>query len=899
MLKKILYFIMLGIFLLFIYNNYIKKMSDINIGEIKKDIKTNNIKYDIGNSYKISANQLIENQTNETTVFKQAQAFFKNMSLKGNEAIVDKLKNMILKGNITGVTDNGWKFKTTEMRYDENKKKFYSVSKVEAKKDDIKITARHFEANSQFTLINLYTNVKLTSNKVTLSCDRVIYDRNKNIVKLNGNIKVQVKNLNSEKGKIELVTGELNYAIYDMDNNRLIVWGKFKARMKGYTLTANNLVYYKKTNNVDVYDNVKLKKDDMEINTPKAFYNGKTKKIVLNKPVKGKIKEYNFESDYMQIDEVTENIKLSNNIEIKNKESTMKADEITYDKKNNIIEGVGHENILVFGKDYRMKSKKFHYFVDENKLVIPENFRVVKNGMKINGSNLIFYTKDEIGTSKKIYIEKKENNLISDFVKFNLKKKIYNLEKNISINYEKYNIVTQKLDLDEANKKIYMKDNFEVYNKEDDLKIYSKNGEYDDNSKLISLLGKTKVVKDDYEISGDSFTYNLDDKFGKLVGTVEIKNRKDDLIVNANELTYKYKEEMDIYGDVRLKKDDIYGNTEKIVYKYKEKMGYLITPGKVENKTEKIIMNYETGEYDNNLKILKLRKISGHQEDIKFKSELAKYDEKSNEIDFIKKVNINQKELNIDSDKLRYFIKTKKIKSETPITVTEKNLKMVIQSGEMDLKNKTLDGEKGVITTEDGDKITGDFLSGDYSKKEFNFKDNLKADLPSEKMKFSGDIAKMYFKKNKDDQFDVTRGEIKNKTDFWYKDMNLSSDYLEMDNMKNLVFGKGNPVLKIDGDTTIKSDYVYLNLNTNTGEMKSNVKLTNITKEAGTINATANDASLNNEDKKVKMKGNIIVYQGENKVEAEEGVMDLKTNILSGIGTTKFKLRIKPKEESK
>jgi len=54
---------------------------------------------------------------------------------------------------------------------------------------------------------------------------------------------------------------------------------------------------------------------------------------------------------------------------------------------------------------------------------------------------------------------------------------------------------------------------------------------------------------------------------------------------------------------------------------------------------------------------------------------------------------------------------------------------------------------------------------------------------------------------------------------------------------------------------------------------------------------------LRNKTKKIELEGHVVVYKGKNKVETNEGTMDLQTNILSGTGNTKFKLSVEEKDK--
>ena len=192
--------------------------------------------------------------------------------------------------------------------------------------------------------------------------------------------------------------------------------------------------------------------------------------------------------------------------------------------------------------------------------------------------------------------------------------------------------------------------------------------------------------------------------------------------------------------------------------------------------------------------------------------------------------------------------------------------------------------------------MSGDEIDGNYFTKEFNFKGNLKSKL-KDGASFTGKLAKMFFVENAQDEYEVTRGEIKQETTFRYKDMDMKSDYLELDNMKKMAFGKGNPVMKLDMGTNMTAEYIYLNLNDETGILQNGVKITNKSADSGVVNTLADRALLKNREKKVEMSGNVQSYQGDTKVEADKGVYDIKTQQMKGEGNIKFKFNINEGKE--
>ncbi|ADO82146.1 hypothetical protein [Ilyobacter polytropus] len=136
MLKKGIY-ILAGILVIVLgYLNYFKEEKAI---EVKTDnkIETSDVNYE-SEGYRIEAGTQIDDLDTKETSFKLAKAFFEDMSLKGDNVFIDSLKNLVLNGNIEGVSVNGWKFNAENAKYNNDLSKIRSDTGVTASNDEKK-----------------------------------------------------------------------------------------------------------------------------------------------------------------------------------------------------------------------------------------------------------------------------------------------------------------------------------------------------------------------------------------------------------------------------------------------------------------------------------------------------------------------------------------------------------------------------------------------------------------------------------------------------------------------------------------------------------------------------------------------------------------------------------------
>lgn len=895
MLKKGLYIVMSLLIVFFIYNVYIKKDSNINLNFIKESIETDNIKYSLKKGYDIFAKSLIENKQDEKTYFKMAKAFFNDMQIDGNESIIDKYKNMLFKGNIIGKSADGWQFYTDELKFDSQREKYYSTGKVKAvnKGKKVNVVGDFLEANRDFTIVTVYGNVKLLSENVNLTTSRVTYDRTRNLVRLNDNISFVAKDFKTKNGKVDKISGVMNYGVYDLNQKLFTVWGKYTIYYLGYVIKADNLTYYAQTGNMNANENATIEKDGAVIKLSSAFYNNAQKLITLTGPITGTMDIYNFKADYGEVETEKENVKLSNNIILYTDENRVNADELIYEgaKDTLYINSKYQPNITLNGSDYKVITKRAEFKVGANTLIIPEPYEGYWQESVIKGKSATFNTQTQKGTTYNVDMKKENNTFYADVLDFDLGTKRHNFKRNIKAVYGDYTIKTNSVIFDEGKMFVNINDKFTVENKKENLKVESQDGFYYEDTKDFKTEHGIKVFKDDYVITSKNASYNLDTEEGKLEKNVIITGKKDGSVAKTETILYKAGEYCKAPDKINVTKDGNTIHAENGVYDIIKDIAYSKLSGIFDNAKDKMVVHYKDVTYDRNAGKIRFNEFVGKKEDIDFSSDYAVYDEKTRIFTMEQNAKVVQKTTVVTAERFIYYRDNGDVTSDKPIFINDNNLHIKMEKGILNTVSKTMEGSKVTVTSDEGDRLTGDNIDGNYYTKEFNFTGNLKAKL-KEGAAFTGKLAKMFFVEDRNKDYQITRGEIKQDTTFKYKDMDMKSDYLELDNMKRMVFGKGNPVLKLDLGTDLTAQYIYLNMNDETGMMQNGVKITNKSTDTGVVNTLADKAFLKNKEKKVEMSGNVQSYQGDTKVEADKGVYDILTQQMKGEGNIKFKFNV-------
>lgn len=131
MTKKKMAYIGAGIVALVLgYFNYFG--SDKETGDIRKLVETINAVYE-SDDLRIEAEKQVDYIDEKESKFEKAKAFIQGMLLSGDNAFLDKDRNLTLDTNIIGKSANGWEIKASQLKYNKETQELESVKPMYAK----------------------------------------------------------------------------------------------------------------------------------------------------------------------------------------------------------------------------------------------------------------------------------------------------------------------------------------------------------------------------------------------------------------------------------------------------------------------------------------------------------------------------------------------------------------------------------------------------------------------------------------------------------------------------------------------------------------------------------------------------------------------------------------------
>ena len=187
--KKIIYIAIGAIAVILGYFNYFG--SDKEVGDIRKIIETINAVYE-SDDIRVEAEKEIDYVDEKESKFEKAKATIQGMLLSGDNAFLDKDKNLTLDTNILGISPNGWEIKASELKYNKETQELVSVKPMYAKNAEkgIEVLANKFKTTISMDNITLEDGVIIKNKMFSILADKANYDNSSKIITLEGNIRL-------------------------------------------------------------------------------------------------------------------------------------------------------------------------------------------------------------------------------------------------------------------------------------------------------------------------------------------------------------------------------------------------------------------------------------------------------------------------------------------------------------------------------------------------------------------------------------------------------------------------------------------------------------------------------------------------------------------------------------
>ena len=273
----------------------------------------------------------------------------------------------------------------------------------------------------------------------------------------------------------------------------------------------------------------------------------------------------------------------------------------------------------------------------------------------------------------------------------------------------------------------------------------------------------------------------------------------------------------------------------------------------------------------------------------------------------------NYDDYKMDGTGLVYVFPTGDATMSGPFNVKKQNFNVHGANGTMNTISKDIFANKMEMTSVQGDRITSDTGRGSFEKKEFRFDGHVKGKIrgnvkdlvndprplvESEAVNFIGNTAKVYFVSHKNgSNMSITRSEIKENVHMTYKDVTLDSQYNEMDSGRNLILARDKVMVDFKNNTKMTANYLYMDMNKEEGYARNNVKIVSTLPQFRAINTSADKATIYLKDKKIKLNGNVVTYQGKTQISSKSAIYDMDKRILENEGNIQMQYEIQNNEE--
>ncbi|WP_299574099.1 immunoglobulin-like domain-containing protein, partial [uncultured Leptotrichia sp.] len=273
----------------------------------------------------------------------------------------------------------------------------------------------------------------------------------------------------------------------------------------------------------------------------------------------------------------------------------------------------------------------------------------------------------------------------------------------------------------------------------------------------------------------------------------------------------------------------------------------------------------------------------------------------------------NYDDYKMDGTGLIYVFPTGDARMNGQFNVKKQNFNVHGANGTMNTISKDIFANKMEMTSVQGDRITSDTGRGSFEKKEFRFDGHVKGKIrgnvkdlvndprplvESEAVNFIGNTAKVYFVSHKNgSNMSITRSEIKENVHMTYKDITLDSQYNEMDSGRNLILARDKVMVDFKNNTKMTANYLYMDMNKQEGYARNNVKIVSTLPQFRTINTSADKATIYLKDKRIKLNGNVVTYQGKTQISSKSAIYDIDRRILENEGNIQMQYEVQNNEE--
>ena len=882
--KKIIYIAMGAIAVVLGYFNYFG--SDKEVGDIRKIIETINAVYESDDIH-VEAEKEIDYIDEKESKFKKAKATIQGMLLSGDNAFLDKDKNLTLDTNILGISPNGWEIKASELKYNKETQELISVKPMYAKNEEkgIEVLANKFKTTISMDNITLEDGVVIKNKLFSILADKANYNNANKTIVLEGNIR-----LSNRIGDI----GDINTLkdIKDIQNSDV---NKTDKEMSG---TFEKVYFNLDERNLYATDGFDLKYDEVGLKGKNIVLNEITQSFKVTDDVKFTYQDYIFDVNYIEKEPNSDIINVYGQIKGGNPIYSVLADKGEYninDKKVRIFGNVDitstkGENLKLDNFIYSSETKEMDMYGNKIKYTSPDN--------NLEAEYIHYNTITKEVTTNKPFDSwnAKGEGLTGTSIVYNLGTKDFYSKENITVKNKDYGLTTKNVTYKEETGILTAPEPYEIKSNSGDSTINGKSIIY--NKKTGELVSPGEIIVNDKGtiIKGHDLVYNNISGLGKIQGPIPFENKADNMSGIAKELIIKKGDYVDLIGPIKARRETTNMEFANARYSYKDELIHVNTPVKFNDPVSSMVGSVSSATYSPKDSILRGTNFNMKEPDRSARAQnIVLYNKDERKLELVGNAYISSGNDNISGPKIVYYLDTKD--AETPTN-------SVIHYDQYTIKSSyaKVNRESGAVFAKNADvkSIDGNEFSANQAKGNTNDVVHFTGDVKGKSKQkegdvfFTGDKADLYMSKV-DDKYQAKKVIVDTKSTFTQLNRRIDSNYLELDLIKKEVYAKKNPVLTIDdgpkGNTLVKADDVTGYIDKELIKLNKNVYVKNInekkeetvlTADKGTVTremadvydrvkivtkdsvTTANEGHYDIVNRKIRAKGNVHVdYTGD------------------------------------
>ncbi len=883
--KKIGYVVGIVVLVILGYLNYFGE--EENLGKTEQVIETSNVTYK-NEDYEVEAELQKDYIQEKETGFEKAKAKVNELLISGDNVFIDKVRNLILKHNILGISPNGWSFKAEDINYNKAKDEVTSNTGVTAinEEKNVKISGQNFITDSKMSYIELTKDVILENDDIALKGDRGSYEDISKIVFLYDNITLEGRGENTG-----LIDGHFKTLKYDLEKKTLEAWEPFDILYKGMKLSAESLYFKENSEVLKISKNVIVEVEGFKIYVDRLEKKENSSILNIFGKIKGSNGVYSFEGDKGTYDTESKLLTIVGNINGTSiKGEKLVGDKLVYNSNSKNMALSSKNSVKYSSADGELITKVINYNSETKELTSEGSYTFKGPKYESEGKKLYYndMTKDIKITQGYLLDKSKKQKIKGEKLAYNTSTQDSSVVGNAYMEDEKYSLNSDSIIYTATDKNATIKGEYVAKARDNSITLKGKDATYNQGTGEFLSKGEVEFSGENYLARGTNLTYNTSSGFGKLESGITVENLKDNFKITGDNFSFKNGEYLAIDGNLHMVGEKIIADSQRARYDLKdeniyipERIDFKTKDGKTSGTMSKGIYYTEDSKFSGN-------NFNGKSNENTLKSNKMTYFSKDDKALFSGNVVMKDTESTFRGEKLEYFPESEMVKALERYTIDYKDFKFTGENGEFNNKTGILKGNRSDVVTANGDRFISDKLYGNLNEMILDFSGNVNGHIKDQGVitRFKGDFARVYFKNS--GRYEILRSEVRENAVFIQNEKTLESDYIEIDSIRKLVFSKENTKLIIDdeknGKTIITSSVAEVDINEDIATLIGNVKIDNENSEYGITKVTADRGVIKQKAGTLELIGHVEIENNDSILQADRGIYNMANKKIKASG---------------